>query len=201
MARDWLALGTVLFMALGGLAPLQAPDAGAPAWAADAGTLTGAALKAEVDALLSGATAAEGWQRLGPEAVTVLEAIFRDPGGPPVRRQKALAALAQLAVPEAADRLRAVVNDAAGVLVDRCTAAVALGRRARGETAEAAAVAVADLQPLLQAPADPLRIAAAQGLGAAGGEEARTALEEQLEREEAPEVREAIQRTLTAMQP
>lgn len=197
MAGNWLALGTVLFATLGGLAPLLSPgpDAGASSGSSDAGTaLTGAALKAEVEALLSGAAAPDRWGRLGPEAVLVLESIFRDPSGPPARRQKALASLANLAAPEAAERLRAVVKDAAGVPVDRCTAAVALGRRA-------GAAAVADLQPLLQAPAEALRIAAAQGLGAAGGEEATKALEEQLEREEAPQVREAIQRTLTRMQP
>jgi hypothetical protein len=60
---------------------------------------------------------------------------------------------------------------------------------------------VADLEPLLQDPRDALRAGAARGLGQAGGDDARKALEDRLELEETPVVREEIQRTLTLMQP
>jgi len=60
---------------------------------------------------------------------------------------------------------------------------------------------VADLEPLLQDPRESLRLGAARGLGQAGGDDAKKALEDRLEQEETPVVREAIQRTLTLMQP
>ena len=61
--------------------------------------------------------------------------------------------------------------------------------------------AVARLGPLLGAQDPSVRSAAARGLGRAGGAAARKSLEDQLEREEDPGVRERLQASLAQAQP
>jgi len=92
------------------------------------------------------------------------------------------------------DPLRRTAADPRASDPDRCRAAFALAQ-------QLGPAAVADLEPLLQDPRESLRIGAARGLGQAGGDDAKKALEDRLELEETPVVREAIQRTLTLMQP
>ena len=90
--------------------------------------------------------------------------------------------------------LRAAVADPAAAPGDRTRAAFALA-------AQVGPAAVADIAPLLQDDREAIRIGAARGLAQAGGDDAKKALEDRLELEEEPVVREAIQRTLTLMQP
>lgn len=105
------------------------------------------------------------------------------------------AGVADAGVPPAVvDPLRRTAADPRASDLDRCRAAFALAQALGPE-------AVADLEPLLQDPRESLRIGAARGLGQAGGDDAKKALEDRLELEETPVVREAIQRTLTLMQP
>jgi HEAT repeats len=92
------------------------------------------------------------------------------------------------------DPLRKIAADRRAKDDDRCRAAFELAELL-------GPAAVADLEPLLQDPRESLRIGAARGLGQAGGDDAKKALEDRLELEETPVVREAIQRTLTLMQP
>jgi HEAT repeat protein len=90
--------------------------------------------------------------------------------------------------------LRRIAADPRASDEERCRAAFALAQ-------QVGPGAVADLEPLLQDPRASLRLGAARGLGQAGGDDAKKALEDRLELEETPVVREAIQRTLTLMQP
>jgi HEAT repeat protein len=172
----------------------EAPDAGVP----DAGTavppLTGAQLEAAVESLLGKKDAApEEWRRLGPAAVEPLEKLARDRASR--RREDAIRSLGAMeGIPEAAVPLRQLAADPLEPDPDRCRAAFALAR-------QQGPAAVVDLEPLLQDPQESLRLGAARGLGQAGGDDAKKALEDRLELEEAPVVREAIQRTLTLMQP
>jgi HEAT repeat protein len=162
------------------------PDAGA------APSLTGAELEAAVDALLERDAGPDEWRPLGPAAVAPLEKIVRGGGS---RRERAIRSLGALeGIPEAAVPLRRITADPHASDGDRCRAALALAR-------QQGAAAVADLEPLLQAPRESLRLGAARGLGQAGGDDAKKALEDRLELEETLVVREAIQRTLTLMQP
>jgi HEAT repeat protein len=61
--------------------------------------------------------------------------------------------------------------------------------------------AVSRLGPLLDSPDPAIRSAAARGLGRAGGAVARKSLEDRLEREEDPGVRERLQASLAQSQP
>jgi HEAT repeat protein len=202
-----LARTAVAVIALGAtamLSPKAGParqaggeDAGAAADASVQGPpLQGAQLEAAVEALLGLGRRAgpEAWRRLGPAAVPPLEKIAR--GAPaPERREAAMRSLGALeGIPEAAASLRQIASDPRAADEDRCRAAFALAQ-------QQGPAAVADLEPLLQDPRESLRIGAARGLGQAGGDDAKKALEDRLEQEETPVVREAIQRTLTLMQP
>jgi HEAT repeat protein len=115
---------------------------------------------------------------------------------PPAAAPDAGAPDASAAPPVSAEveALRRIVADATAPDEERCQAAFALAQ-------QQGPAAVADLEPLLQDPRESLRAGAARGLGQAGGDDAKKALEDRLELEEEPVVREAIQRTLTLMQP
>jgi HEAT repeat protein len=194
MALGRTGVAVIALGAMAMLSPAAAPDAGTP----DAGTvvapaLTGAQLEAAVESLLGKTAGAEAWQRLGPGAVAPLEQIAR--GKAPRRRADAIRSLGAMeGIPEAAVTLRKLAGDPRAADEDRCRAAFALAQ-------QAGPAAVADLEPLLQDSSESLRVGAARGLGQAGGDDAKKALEDRLEQEETPVVREAIQRTLTLMQP
>ena len=188
------ALAVVAFGATAMLSPKAAP--GHPAGPADGGAAPDASVSVQqVEALLEHRAGPDEWRRLGPAAVPPLEQIARGAGASPQRREEAIRALGALeGIPEAAAPLRQIASDPRALEQDRCRAAFALAQ-------QQGAAAVADLEPLLQDPSESLRVGAARGLGQAGGDDAKKALEDRLEQEEAPVVREAIQRTLTLMQP
>ena len=96
--------------------------------------------------------------------------------------------------PEEIARLRSALGDWRAPDAVRCQAALELAERL-------GPAAVADLEPLLHNDREAIRLGATRALGQAGGEDAKKALEDRLELEETAEVREAIQRTLTLMQP
>lgn len=131
---------------------------------------------------------------IGPEAVPALQAELLDANATESRRLAAARALADL--PGGAGL--AALGDAAGA--PRLTAglrdAVAdeLGSHDRD-------TAVARLGPLLGSPDASIRSAAARGLGRAGGAAARKSLEDRLEREEDPGVRERLQASLAQALP
>ena len=131
---------------------------------------------------------------IGPEAVPALQAELLNPAAPEARRLAAArglatlpggAGLAALGEAVASPRLSPALRDAV---------AEELGSHDRDE-------AVARLEPLLGAPDPSVRAAAARGLGRAGGAAARKSLEERLEREDDPQVRERLQASLAQAQP
>ena len=151
--------------------------------------------QARVNALLdlpdAGATEFAG---IGPGAVPALQAEVLDVKASDPRRLAAARALAELpgkaglgilADAVASPRLTPALRDAV---------AEELGTHDREE-------AVARLGPLLAAPEPSVRAAAARGLGRAGGPAARKSLEDRLEREEDPGVRERLQASLAQAQP
>jgi HEAT repeat protein len=144
---------------------LDAPDAGAPEFAA-----------------------------VGPEAVAALQAELLDTQASEARRVAAAralaglpgrAGLAPLGEAVASPRLTPALRDAV---------AEELGSHDRDE-------AVTRLGPLLGSSDPAFRSAAARGLGRAGGAAARKSLEDRLEREEDPGVRERLQASLAQAQP
>lgn len=189
-----IALGAMAMLsprAVPGEAP---PPAGSGAGDAGSPPLSGPQLRAAVLALLERGAPPEDWQPLGAAAVPVLEELARGAGTPPRRREEAIRSLGALEVPEAAAPLRALAADARAPDDLRARAAFALAQ-------QQGPAAVADLEPLLQDPREPLRLGAARALGQAGGEDAKKALEDRLELEDSVMIREAIQKTLTLMQP
>lgn len=131
---------------------------------------------------------------VGAEALPALQAELLEPRASDARRLAAARALAGLPGKEGL----AVLGDAVGSarLAPGLRDAVAeeLGSHDRDE-------AVARLGPLLGATDPSVRSAAARGLGRAGGAAARKSLEDRLEREEDPGVRERLQASLAQAQP
>ena len=131
---------------------------------------------------------------IGAEAVPALQTELLDSQASDARRLAAARALA--ALPGRAGL--AVLGDA--VASPRLSpplrdpVAEELGSHDRDE-------AVARLGPLLGATDPSVRSAAARGLGRAGGAAARKSLEDRLEREEDPGVRERLQASLAQAQP
>jgi HEAT repeat protein len=134
------------------------------------------------------------FRAIGPEAPAALESVLADARAPEADRAAALSALG--AVPDSAGlpALARAVN-APGLSPSlRDGAAELLGTRDREQ-------AVAQLTPLLGSADPAVRSAAARGLGRAGGSAARKSLEDRLEREEEPSVRERLQAALSQAQP
>jgi HEAT repeat protein len=131
---------------------------------------------------------------IGPEAVPALQAELLDTQASDARRLAAARALAGL--PERAGLAALGEAVASSRLTPALRDAVAeeLGSHDREE-------AVARLGPLLGATDPSVRSAAARGLGRAGGAAARKSLEDRLEREEDPGVRERLQASLAQAQP
>jgi HEAT repeat protein len=134
------------------------------------------------------------WAPLGPEALTALSGLAQDTKVPEPRRARAVAAMAVVDHPEASQRLQEFLRRPATPPSMRAAAALALGRRA-------GLGAIPLLAPLLEDRNESVRAAAAQALGRVGGAEARRVLEERLPLEEHQEVREAIQRGLSYLEP
>lgn len=130
----------------------------------------------------------------GPESLGPLEQIATDQRAPTARRTRAVEAIACIEGVQTAAILAGWAKDPHADLTLRVAAAVALGRRGGSS-------AVADLTPLLADSHPQLRAAAARALGNIGGDSARESLEDRLAQEEDPPTREAIQQSLTAMQP
>jgi len=134
------------------------------------------------------------WAPLGPEALTELTGLVRDPKASEPQRARAVAAMAVVAHPEATVRLQEILRPASAPPSVRAAAALALARRTGLES-------VPSLTPLLADRSEAVRASVAQMLGRVGGAEARKVLEERLSLEEDREVREAIQRGLSYIEP
>ncbi len=156
---------------------------------------TGEEARARVAALLEGSDAGVSeFAAIGPEAVPALQAELLDPKASDARRLAAAHALAGL--PDRAG-LAALGDAVASPRLSpglRDAVADELGSHDRDE-------AVTRLGPLLGASDPSIRSAAARGLGRAGGAAARKSLEDRLEREEDPGVRERLQASLAQSQP
>jgi len=131
---------------------------------------------------------------VGPEAVAALQTELLDTQANDARRLAAARALAGLPGKTGLAALGDSVGSPRLTPALRDAAAEELGSHDREE-------AVARLGPLLGAPDPSVRSAAARGLGRAGGAAARKSLEDRLEREEDPGVRERLQASLAQAQP
>jgi hypothetical protein len=157
-----------------------------------------AQMRKKVEDLLSGyerIPKQEDWHRLGPDALAALEAIYRDPDALVSRRTRAVASMGQVENPKAEETLRSIIQDPKADVQYRSTAVLALSYRL-GPSA-----AVPQVEPLLESKEPAMRDAATKALGQLGTAEARKSLEDRLGKEEDPAIREAIQQTLTKMQP
>jgi len=131
---------------------------------------------------------------VGPGAVPALQAVLLDAQESEPRRLGAARALGALPDGAGIAALGEAVSSPRLSPALRDTVADELGSHDRDQ-------AVNRLGPLL-ASADPsIRSAAARGLGRAGGPAARKLLEDRLEREEEPGVREQLQAALARAQP
>ncbi|HZJ55342.1 MAG TPA: HEAT repeat domain-containing protein [Myxococcaceae bacterium] len=131
---------------------------------------------------------------IGPEAVPALQAELVDAQASDPRRLAAARALADLPGRAGLGVLGDAVASPRLTPALRDAVAEELGSHDREE-------AVARLEPLLGAADPSVRGAAARGLGRAGGAAARKSLEDRLEREEDPGVRERLQASLAQAQP
>ncbi len=131
---------------------------------------------------------------IGAEAVPALQAELLDPQATDTRRLAAARALAGLPGRAGLGVLGDAVASPRLSPGLRDSVAEELGSHDREE-------AVARLGPLLGATDPAVRSAAARGLGRAGGAAARKSLEDRLEREEDPGVRERLQASLAQAQP
>jgi HEAT repeat protein len=134
------------------------------------------------------------WAPLGPEALAELSGLASNPDAPEPQRSRAVAAMAVVVHPEASQRLQQLLRSSEAPASLRAAATLALGRRAGLE-------AIPLLLPLLEDQNEQVRATAAQALGRMGGAEARKVLEERLPLEENLEVREALQRGLSYLEP
>jgi HEAT repeat protein len=155
------------------------------------------ALRGKVEALLTGyeyVPTAEDWKKLGPGVLPVLEAVFRDAKALPTTRMRAVSSMAFVEDPLAVTTLKTIAAETQTEARYRAKAVLALGQLGGAE-------AITSLSPVLESPDTTMREAAARALGQAGGPEARRILEGRLEQEEQAEVREAIQQSLTRLEP
>jgi len=151
--------------------------------------------RARVAALLDAPDAgASEFAAVGPEAIPALQAELLDTQASEARRLAAARALAGLPGRAGLATLGDAVGSPRLTPALRDAAAEELGSHDRDE-------AVARLGPLLGAQDPSVRSAAARGLGRAGGAAARKSLEDRLEREEDPGVRERLQASLAQAQP
>jgi HEAT repeat protein len=134
------------------------------------------------------------FRAVGPEAPAALESVLLDSRAPESDRAAALAALGALPSSEGVPALSRAVSAPGLSPALRDGAADLLGARDREQ-------AVVQLIPLLGSADPAIRSAAARGLGRAGGPAARKSLEDRLEREEDPSVRERLQAALSQTQP
>jgi HEAT repeat protein len=131
---------------------------------------------------------------IGPEAVPALQTELLDTQASDARRLAAARALAGMPGRAGLGALGDAVASPRLTPALRDAAAEELGSHDRDE-------AVARLGPLLGAADASVRSAAARGLGRAGGASARKSLEDRLEREEDPGVRERLQASLAQALP
>lgn len=131
---------------------------------------------------------------IGPQAVPALQAELLDVQASDARRLAAAHALASLPGRQGLSPLAEAVASPRLAAPLRDAIAEELGSHDRDE-------AVARLGPLLGVADPSVRAAAARGLGRAGGAAARKSLEDRLEREEDPGVRERLQASLAQTLP
>ncbi|WP_338866880.1 HEAT repeat domain-containing protein [Myxococcus stipitatus] len=147
-----------------------------------------------LDASSQGPIREEQWQRLGAQALPVLNALVMDNSVGPSRRSRAIASLALVDPTQGARSIQEVLDDTRAPADVRASAAQALAQCMGVE-------AIGILAPRLSDHEDPVREAVALTLGRLGGQQARQVLEERLPVEERPLVREALQRGLTLTEP
>jgi HEAT repeat protein len=154
-------------------------------------------VRAKVEALLAGyeyVPTAEDWKKLGPVALKVLDEIYANPKELPTKRSRAVASMGQVDHPEAARHLSAIMKDTSAPSEYRSTAVAAYAHRE-------GPAAVTEIEPMLGDSDKEVRRAAIKTIGKLGGTSSRKALEQRLEVEEDEALREAIQRSLTQMEP
>jgi len=151
--------------------------------------------RARVSTLLDAPDAgAPEFAAVGPEAAPALQTELLDTRASDARRLAAAHALAGLPGKAGLAPLGDAVSSPQLTPALRDAVADELGSHDREE-------AVARLGPLLGAQDPSVRSAVARGLGRAGGAAARKSLEDRLEREEDPAVRERLQASLAQAQP
>jgi HEAT repeat protein len=191
MKRVGFGLAIVLFTAC---APRSAK---APEVNGASKPLEGPELAKEVQAMLEGnprIPTEEDWKRVGPNALAVLEEVAHDSAAAMPQRLRAVACMSQVNNPLAVASLRRMVLDEKEDVNLRAAGAQSLAFRAGNSE-------LATLLPLLAGRDAVLREAAARALGQLSSPEAKQALETRLEVEEEAPVREAIQKSLTALEP
>ncbi|WXH26167.1 hypothetical protein WA016_00074 [Myxococcus stipitatus] len=196
--RGWwlvtLGAGLVLSTGESALALSHAPyESSAPTPLVSPGDLRTQVL-ALLDASSQGPIREEQWQRLGAQALPVLNALVMDNSVGPSRRSRAIASLALVDPTQGARSIQEVLDDTRAPADVRASAAQALAQCMGVE-------AIGILAPRLSDHEDPVREAVALTLGRLGGQQARQVLEERLPVEERPLVREALQRGLTLTEP
>ncbi len=152
---------------------------------------------ASVESLLAGyeyVPSDEDWRKLGPDALPVLERIFNDPNALKSTRSRAVSSMGQVAHPDASARLSLIMVDASVDGWFRSRAVLALAYRD-------GAASAAKITPMLDDTSIDVREAAGRALGSVGGAAAKLALELRLEQEPDRAVREALQQSLTKLQP
>lgn len=149
---------------------------------------------AQVLDLLDRDAPAADWQALGDGAVPALERVANGSAMSGERRRRAIVALGAVGTAAAIERLRGLALDPKGQPPYRAQAVAALAKL-EGKAA------VADLAPLLAKAQGELCTAVARALASLGGPDAKEALEGRLAREDRPEVRELLQKSLSRLQP
>jgi HEAT repeat protein len=133
--------------------------------------------------------APEQWKALGPEGLSLLRQVASDPAELPERRARAVSGMAFLDDAGSSAVLQSFATDSNALPAVRQSATLGLAVREGPH-------AVPMLAPLLGDGDVSVRLAAAQALGRAGGNDARTALQGRLDAETDPHVRDEIQKSL-----
>lgn len=192
-----LAAGIVFAAAAGCSArgPAAAHEASAPAARKSLPT-DPAALRTHLRAQLEapGNEASPTTWRGYPETVVPFTEFASTSSEAPELRVRALHALASVESPEAFAALHDIIRNDKLDVVFRSEAVMAVASGSGKASLDA-------LLPLLTGPDAALRQSTARALGVVGGPVAQSSLEAQLETETTPDVRDAIQQSLTKIQP
>ena len=183
MKRLLTVVGLVLGLALCGLAgPVSAQDQDQK-------------VASQVETLLGGfeyVPTKEDWERIGPEAATVLRQIAADPKAKQIQRARAISSLANFPQSTTQVLLKTLIAEEAQPLV--------LRRKAMRSLANGFGVeAIATIEPFLASEVTQLRETAIVALGSIKSDKSRSLLKAQLKIESSALLKETIQKTLVEM--